>query len=231
MEVDLIYCAGGNEQLSDIALEEGWKLGVRSDLTSYHKVDFVDVDYKNPDFEAHLKRVIKERPKYATVPDLSDEHVLRKDVNCALMRYELLKPYCEVVYIVPKLYRQLPMLPLEIPIGYSVPTTYGGAKFTPKSLKNRKIHLLGGSPHAQLDIFKILDSLDNTVLSVDGNMAQRMAIEFCKYWKFGGVRATGQWVKYEVGKPKQGEAPQYFECFRRSARNIKAAWQQITSIV
>jgi hypothetical protein len=61
-------------------------LGVRSDKWHFpYPLTFVDIDYKSKDpeksFQAHLKRVAKEKPKLATVPDLSDKEVNEMDIE------------------------------------------------------------------------------------------------------------------------------------------------------
>ena len=67
-------------------------------------------------------------------------------------------------------------------------------------------HLLGGSPHAQLDMAGYFPNLK----TVDGNQAFWCAVRFGKYW-------DGRWISPE--KPMSNE-----ECFRRSVDNITDAW-------
>src|SRR3954469_18128551 len=94
---DLIYCAGSNQALDRIAHEAGFLLGIRSGRTSLpgYRVQFVDIDYRRPDFEKHLRVVSKHQPKYATVPDLSEEYVSPQDVSRALAQYEQRASVCE----------------------------------------------------------------------------------------------------------------------------------------
>ncbi|SRR5258708_3716139 len=179
----LVYCAGGNPLLVDIAYEEGWLPGVRSDasLTKYDPI-FVDVDYKHPDFEKHLGVVARYRPKYATVPDLSEQEVSQADVNRALHQAEQLQPHCETVFIVPKLSGQIALLPPSIAIGYSVPSKYGGAQYPIWELAGRRIHLLGGSPRKQFQAYLHLSAIAD-VISTDGNYSQLMATRYGEYWQ------------------------------------------------
>jgi hypothetical protein len=219
----LIYCAGGNAKLTQIAYEEGWALGCRSDKWHYpYPLEFVDIDYKKPDFEAHLKRVAKERPKFATVPDLSDKEVSELDIERAVAQANRLKDYCEIVLVVPKLSGQIEMLPAELAIGYSVPTSYGGAQFPIWELTGRRVHLLGGNPHEQIKLYRYIQSIGQ-VLSCDGNLAQKIAVERCKFWRQGG-RNGGQWIDW----PVVGDS-QYYQAFRESCRNIRQAWQKETA--
>lgn len=221
--IDLCYCAGGNTKLTGIAYEEGWQLGVRSDKWHHpYKLTFIDIDYKKPDFEKHLARVAKEQPKFATVPDLSDKELSEIDIERAVNQAERLKNYCEIVLVVPKLTGQIEMLPNELAIAYSVPTSYGGAQYPIWELTGRRVHLLGGNPHEQIKLYRYIQSIGQ-VLSCDGNMSQKIAIQSCKYWRQTG-KMGGQWIDW----PVEGK-DQYYLAFRESCRNIRQAWLKETA--
>jgi hypothetical protein len=170
-----------------------------------------------------MARVAKERPKLATVPDLSDKEVSEADVNRAIGQANRLKDFCEIVLIVPKLTGQIEMLPPDLAIAYSVPTSYGGAEYPLWELAGRRVHLLGGSPHEQLKFTATFNP--SARCSVDGNMVQKIALEFCKYWEQGG-RNGGKWVNW----PVKGTDQQY-ECFRLSCKNVLKMWQKETKEV
>jgi len=217
--MELIYCAGGNSLLQHIALDEGWFLGQRSDaaLSKLPQI-FIDIDYKNPDFQRHLEVVAYFRPKYATVPDLSDKETDREDIKRAMRQYEQLARYCEIPLIVPKLSEQLALLPSDVAIGYSVPSSYGSAQFLPWELAGRRVHLLGGSPKKQMELYRYLTCYA-TITSVDGNYAQRMATRYAEYWE------QGRWHDHPdiAGKKKD----LYYDCWRRSCRNLRQAWDRL----
>lgn len=217
--IDIIYCAGGNNRLSAIAQEAGWLLGMRSDASMEFNPIFIDVDYKHPDFEKHLEVVKRYRPKYATVPDLSEEKVDQSDIDRALEQAERLRPYCEIVLIVPKLSGQIDLLPDDIAIGYSVPSSYGGAQYPLWELSGRRIHLLGGSPKKQIQVYLHVSAFA-TVMSADGNYFQKMATSYAMYWK------RNQW-HYHPDKVSNGK-DLYFDCFKWSCENLLQAWQRIT---
>jgi hypothetical protein len=218
--IDLIYCAGGNPRLSQIAVEEGFLIGFRSDYAApAHPISFVDVEYRNPNFMAHLETVKKHRPKYATVPDLSEKAVSRDDVARAIQQAERLAPYCEIPLIVPKLSGQLGMIPTEYAIGYSIPTSYGGAQYPLWELSGRKVHLLGGSPRKQLEIYRYLSCFAE-VISADGNYAQLMATRFAEFWN------GKKWIEHP--KMKTGDKDLYFECWRWSCQHIYQDWKKLT---
>lgn len=218
--LDLVYCAGGNPRLSQIASEEGWLLGFRSDKTMGNFVaTFVDIDYKQPDFERHLAVVAKHRPKYAVVPDLSETGTTRSDIDRAISQAGELAQYCEIPLIVPKLSGQIALLPGAIAIGYSVPSRYGGASYPLWELAGRHVHLLGGSPRKQIQVYLHLAGIA-TVLSVDGNYAQKQAVRYAEYW-------NGKAWQHHPDL-RTGRDDLYLECFRLSCRTIRACWQQIT---
>lgn len=216
--MDLIYCAGNNARLVDIAAEEGWLLGLRSDESIHRLPDFVDINYRKPDFEKHLEVVKQHRPKYATVPDLSEKEVSRQDVERALQQIEQIQPYCEIPLVVPKLSGQIALLPLDIAIGYSVPSSYGGAQFPVWELAGRRVHLLGGSPRKQWQAYLHLSAIA-TVTSADSNYAQKMAVKYGEYWE------KDKWVEHP--DVKRGMKDLYFDCWRWSCRNIRQRWCQI----
>ena len=216
----LIYCAGGNAELVRIAYEAGWQLGVRSDKYHYpgYKLALVDVDYKKPDFEKHLARVAKEQPMFATVPDLSDKEFDLADVERALVQAERLKDYCQTVLLVPKLLGQLELIPAEYAIAFSIPTKYGGAKFHHSALTGRRVHLLGGSPQEQMRLYyQINTRFGGQVISADGNMGQKMAMQFLKYWE------RSRWVRW----PDSSQS-QYYPCWQRTCENVYQSWEVLT---
>src|SRR5712691_8782900 len=180
MPISLIYCSGGNPVLSNIAYEEGWQLGFRSDASMGscpHPVSFIDVDYKKPDFARHLEVVARYHPKYATVPDLSEEQITDQDIDRAIEQAEQLAPHSEIVLIVPKLSGQIALLPQDIAIGYSVPSRYGGASYPLWELAGRRVHLLGGSPRRQIQSYLHLSAIA-TVMSADGNYSHKLSISY-----------------------------------------------------
>ena len=211
--IDLIFCNGGNPRLMDMAIEEGWLPGARSDMWAGVPLSFVDVDYKHPDWQKHLARVEKERPKYATVPDLSEKEVSGADIARALAQVEKIAPYCDVPLIVPKLSGQLDHIPDSIAIGYSVPSRYGGASYFIQELEGRRVHLLGGSPKKQQEVACYLEGIAE-VISADGNYATKMAQRYMEFWN--GKR----WQHW----PAYGD-DEFYACCRASLRAIRAMWQ------
>jgi hypothetical protein len=217
--IDLIYCAGGNSRLSLIAHDEGWQLGYRSDKSmGDFPVIFVDIDYKRPNFDKHLEVIKRHRPRYAVVPDLSESVVCQADIDRALEQASQLMPYCAIPLIVPKLSGQIAMLPVDIAIGYSVPTSYGGAQYPLAELKGRRVHLLGGSPKRQMQIYVELQGIA-TVMSIDGNYAQGQAVKYAMFYE------NDRWHYHP--RKAEGARDLYFECWQWSCRNIYATWSNL----
>lgn len=225
MCIMLVYCAGGNPRLSQIAYDAGWKLGMRSDESTLDLPQvFIDIDYKRPDWQRHVEVVAKYRPKYATIPDLSESEVSEEDVERALRQREELAQYCEIPLVVPKLAGQLAMLPPDVAIGYSVPSSYGGVKFgiweVAQYLEGRRVHLLGGSPKKQIEAYLQLSPYSQ-VMSADGNYAQRQAVRFGEYWE------RHCWLEHPGVKSKQKDI--YYEAWQWSCENLLAYWRGIAS--
>lgn len=219
--LDLIYCAGNNERLSRIAHDNGWLLGMRSNSSATDLPQtFIDINYKKFDFEKHVDVVAKYHPKYASVPDLSEKETSINDIERAVKQAERLQEYCDIVLIVPKLSDQLPLIPSQYALGYSIPTSYGGAKYLPWELAGRRIHILGGSPRKQMESYLHLSSIA-TVMSADGNYAQSQAVRYAMYWK------RNKWLYHE--RKVEGGKDLYIECWERSCLNLMQEWIRIAA--
>lgn len=213
--IDLIFCAGGNPRLMDSAISIGWLPGARSDHWSHVPIRFVDIDYKRPQWEKHLARVMKEQPKYATVPDLREDCFDAADIARAIRQAEELANWCEIPLIVPKLSGQIALIPEQIALGYSVPSTYGGAKYPAWELAGRRIHLLGGSPKKQYEAASYLAGIA-TVMSADGNYATLMAKRYMEFWTGKTWQHWPHWNRDE-----------YYACCEASLRNIYRMWHPL----
>lgn len=219
--IDLIYTSGNNRELAQITTEEQWMVGMRSDKHPYMPISFMDIRYKQPNFERHLAMIKEHQPKYAVVPDLSDDYSEKQDVLRALHQAEqitAIAPHTTVL-IVPKRSAQLQWIPSDFSLGYSIPTSNGGAKFGLWKLSGRRVHLLGGNPHYQMKLYR-LHRHNVHIHSADGNMAQKAAFEFSKFW------TNNRWIKHpEATQNKDEQKPDLpYECIRMSLQNIKQAW-------
>ena len=116
--------------------------------------------------------------------------------------------YCELKSICNRV-----VMPVHIPPqDYDIEVAWPMGVWTKDSVavwdvSDKVTHLLGGSPHAQLEMSNYFPNLQ----SVDGNQIFFIAIRFGKYWK------KGRWINSDPPVSRE-------ECFRRSVTNISDAW-------
>lgn len=238
--VTLIYCAAGNERMAQIAIDAGFRYGAQLPDTVYHAVHFADQDWKNPVKARYILALAQHRPALATVLDWEREEQLPEVLEWA---EEVAPLVGEAVIVIPKVFGGIARLPRtiggrQIRLGYSVPTRHGGTAVPLSEFVGWPVHLLGGQPHKQMSVTKYL-----TVVSADGNYAQKMATKYCQFWAPGNARyarnrywptlreANGgvKWLDdTELEEGEQADAP--YEAFARSCDNIMAAWKNITRV-
>lgn len=216
--VYLIYCAAGSTKYGPIAVEEGYLYGCRSDgKPSQDRVSFVDINWRkiSPEYlDHHIKVVYNHKPLFAVAPDIEDLSKFDETLHYARQ----LAKYSKYVIIVPKAEGVVDLLPREdwIVVGYSVPSKYAGADLIGMwDLQGWSVHLLGGSPQAQLHIAHYLN-----VVSVDGNAAQGAAAHGVFF-----SSKTGEWVSRSPEVPIGPDLP--YRAFRRSCQEIKISWKRL----
>jgi len=225
----LIYCADGNKRLAQIAIDAGFEYGARLPPRGlHHSIYFADQDWNNPDRVRYMAALKQHRPAMATVLDWEQEEQLAEVLDWA----EEAAQYVERVLIVPKVAGGIESLPrriggADVVLAYSVPTKYGGTFVPIWEFDGWPVHLLGGSPHAQMELYQY-HALG--VVSVDGNMHQMMATRFCQFWVRGTARyARNRWwpaLREANGGERWAGDDAPYEAFRRSCRNIAAAWER-----
>lgn len=213
--IDLIYCAGGNERFYRIARDAGFLYGARLPDTVYGPLHFADQDWRAPDRERYMAAVAQHRPYMATVLDWERKEQLPEVLAWA----EEIAQWVEVVGIIPKVHGGIAQLPRVIGgklvrLCYSVPTQYAGTELMLMEFINWPIHLLGGSPGAQMEVARYLD-----VKSADGNYIQKLATSRCLFWQRGKHLSLTE----ADGKRWNGNGPE--EALRRSCINVMAAWK------
>lgn len=213
MPPELIYCAAGNSRFAKIAIESGYTYGAQLPNKVYYSPDFVDQNWKNPDFATYILTLNKHRPRLATVLDLEKWEQLPVVLKWA----EWAAVYVsEAVIIIPKVHGIIDYLPRhiggkQVRLGYSVPTRYGGTNVMVNEFVNWPIHLLGGRPEKQKELSYYLD-----VVSADGNYAGMKARKYCQF--FDGKR----WIP-DGGKT---ENDAHYKCFEISCKNIMDMWNK-----
>ena len=223
----LIYCAAGNKDLAQIAIDAGFLYGAQLPSTMYFPIYFADQDWKNPNMDVYITEIEKHRPEMATVLDLESPEQLDEVFSWA----ESIAPYVETVLIIPKYSGAISSIPKSIGgkpvrLAYSVPTRYGGTSVPVWEFFGWPIHLLGGSPHKQMHLTQYLD-----VRSVDGNMHQKLATSHCMFWCPGNARYAQNrwWPKLQEANDgeKWPDDNAHHEAFRRSCINIIAEWNRL----
>jgi hypothetical protein len=205
---DLVYVMDGNPRLARIAVEAGFLYGVRGTQAPYFPPRFLDLDWRRPDFPAHLERCRRHRPRYAVAGDAEDEAQLAGVLDQAAA----LREYAERVIVVPKAPGLVARVPEDYVVGLSVPTRFGATQAPFWEYLGRRVHLLGGAPHVQL---KLRALLGPAVVSVDGNSHLRAS-------RYGAWWDGRRWTEGEEREPRGPDM--LYRAFARSCATIAAAW-------
>lgn len=196
----------------DIALRYGWKAGARytnlRDVKHLPRVEFIDIEWRDYDFNRHLSVVRSVEPCFTVAQDIVKSSMFGRVMDQA---HELARYACNVI-IVPKATKLGPMLDELVPrtflLGYSVPTQYGGTRIAPRHFK-RGVHLLGGRPDAQRRLANQMQ-----VVSADGN-------RFTLDAGFGDYFDGERFRPHPVGG--------YRRCLTDSVRRINKLWNDYPS--
>ena len=197
--------------------------------TEVSPLSFADQNWKRPNRAAYMAALAVHRPRMATVLDWE-----REEQFCDVMGWaEEAAQYVGRIIIIPKMVGGIERIPqrvgvAEVVLGYSVPTRYSGTSVPTWEFGHRPVHLLGGSPRAQMHAAHYL----NTV-SADGNYIQKMATMYCQYF----VAARQEWAANahwptiaEWNDGKKVNLPDLpYEAFRRSCVNVMAAWKALAA--
>jgi hypothetical protein len=161
-----------------MACEAGFYYGIQSGnkvckyhSEKWHKILFIDNNYKDYDHQKHLDYIIEYKPKYATTRDLMTKEqceslgITYYDFDTVMVMAEEIEKYADNVIIIPK-YDCLDDIPERYVLGYSVPTSHGGTPLPIEMFSGRRIHLLGGSWKNQLTHY---EKVKDDVVSIDHN--------------------------------------------------------------
>lgn len=218
---DLIFCGGKNPSFAEIAISAGFLYGAQLPCTVYAPVYFADQDWKNPDRKLYMDALEKHRPFMASVLDLENENQFDEVISWA----EEASRYAKVVMIIPKvnLISKIPKIIGNsfVRLGYSVPTTHGGTDIPVTEFRDWDVHLLGGSPGHQMRLSSIMK-----VVSVDGNMAMKMANRGL-FWERGKKEFSNHWTSLKEADGERWPKNGNHEAFRRSCENIRNRWTEI----
>lgn len=204
--------AAHSKLVQDITTAHGWLPAARytnlRDVRSYGSLGFLDIDWKDYNFEAHIRAAETTRPHITIARDV----IHLDDLTDILLEADKLLEFSERVAIVPKdeqfnHQRLSDLIPARFMLAYSVPSRYGGTSVRPE-LFDRDTHLLGGSPARQLELADKLPvySLDCNRFTIDAKFGDR----------FDGTRFISA---RHLG---------YRECLRQSVLAINEAWLAAT---
>jgi len=210
--VDII--TSGRVDLTEYAGKKGYLRGARLDKADRYAnhgaaVDFLDMDWNDPDPDKLIRAAKDHRPKYVVAGDYLRDEDNTQRVND---RARQLRDLAENVIVVPKSPGDFQHVPEWCVVGYSVPTEYGGTDIPLReyvSLPNQ-IHVLGGTPHRQFDVVSQL-WLEN-VCSIDGNSIHKAATIGAKAWH----PAVPHWRKVDADDAVE-------RAYRESVDNLHAA--------
>ena len=209
----LIYCSGKSRRLDTIAKDCGLELGIQlPSPTLYFWPFFVDQNWKAPNRTQYVQSIQSIKPTMATVIDI-ESHNLFKD---ALSWAEDISSFVEYIIMIPKVSGIIQDIPLSINgtqviLGYSVPTKYGTTSTPLWEFRDRRVHLLGGSPKKQVELWRYLD-----VFSCDGNAMRYAAMKFGHFW-------NGSKWEY-IGS---NDRDKIYEAFKISCENIVRMWNTL----
>jgi len=184
------------------ASELGFKIGGQSPIKNpckNCKIDFIDNEFKNYDHETHLRTLEIFKPKYATVRDYIPkdqckiENIKYYSLEQILNWAEEIQSYVENVIVIPKDESIIEKIPEEYILGFSVPTTYAGTEISIEKFRDRRVHILGGSPEKQ---YKIYQTLKDDIVSLDNNYIQSVSNKYCYILGRGALRNIDQDIPY-----------------------------------
>lgn len=213
---EIVYCADGNRRFAEIAINATYLYGAQVPNTVYFPPWFCDQNWRAPNREKYMAALAQHKPHVASVLDWERQEQLPEVLAWA----EDAAQHVEVIMLIPKVMGGVEQLPRAIGgkpvrLGYSVPTSFGGTELGLWEFGGREVHLLGGSPQAQMQVARYLD-----VRSADGNAAQKAAVNWNMIWQ------SGKWRRLDdvVGRVEQ-DAP--YVAFELSCKNIMAAWKRM----
>lgn len=186
----IYFCHGSNRYAPIVCESSGMLYGVRHDAKAYGNVKMLDVNWKHYTWSNYLDKIISYTPDLVILPDYTS--VSERTELWA--RYEIVSKIVQNVAIVPKFADAIKDIPSSAIVALSVPAkNYGGTwDQLPKwqSLRDKRVHLLGGSPKKQRDFIRMIRAHRGQVVSLDNNYFWLKAAKY-KSWMTQG----GTWIR------------------------------------
>jgi hypothetical protein len=191
LALDFIYTDSIAHGLCCMAVGAGLKYGAQSGSgkickyadEKWHRLTFLDLDFKNYNHEVHIEKVKQWKPKYSIVRDIMTKEqcdalgIQWYSFEQIMDWAEEIDQYAENTVIVPKYEEVFSKIPDKFMLGYS--TGGGYSKSNPLSFelyKGKRVHILGASWKRQLAMIEECLSLGVNVVSLDNNNLSKIAI-------------------------------------------------------
>jgi len=177
--VDII--TSGRVDLTKYAAKKGYLRGARLDKADRYAnhgvaVDFLDMDWNDPDPDKLIRAAKDHRPKYVVAGDYLRDEDNTQRVND---RARQLRDLAENVIVVPKSPDDFQHVPEWCVVGYSTPSDYAGTTAPVWEYRGRDVHVLGGTIEQSVEV---QGYLGDDVVSFDCNSFHRSATQFTKWW-------------------------------------------------
>lgn len=214
---NLYYCAGGNKLKAELAIKYGFLYGSQMPHTVYYKPEFIDQNWLKPQKEKYINLIKQHNPQIATVLDFERKEQYSEIIDWCYQISDFVK---DAIIIIPKVNGIIEKLPKQINgksirLGYSVPTKYAGTTVPLDEFQNWPIHLLGGSPKKQKQLF---DDNRLNVISCDGNYINKLSNMGIAI--FGNKHLTTK----QIFGDKVDSA--VYVSFEISLMNVRAIWNE-----
>jgi len=216
--VDLVTT--GRPDLTEYARKHGWLTGTELSAVSQYEnaarnIEFLDMDWREPDPDRLISAAMKHKPKYAVAGDYEyreDGEVVGEDIETVNNRAKTLSQWVENPIVVP----HRPGQPAEVPdfavTGYSTPTSYGGTEAPMWEYQGEDVHILGGTMNR---IKKVIDHLGDSVRSLDTNTMHRDATQYGEFWTQSRARKKTAGIENDIE-----------EAYENSILNMTYAFEQ-----
>jgi hypothetical protein len=210
LALDFIYTDSIAHGLCCMAVSAGLKYGAQSGSgkickyadEKWHKLTFLDLDFKNYDHSVHIEKVKKWKPKYTSVRDIMTKE------QCAALNIQWFDPkqildwaeeaseYAENVIVIPKYLDAFEDIPDKFMLGALMGSGYSKTDPLPLDLYiGRRVHILGGSWKRQIAKIEECLELGVNVVSLDNNNLSKIAI----YGSFNYPDGTIGKIKENLG--------------------------------
>jgi GNAT superfamily N-acetyltransferase len=202
---DVVYCAGGRDENTEIATQRGMYYGSNESHTPTRgqRIYMLDVDFfkfwnmdkvtgeylGEPRWERwpkYLEKAREWKPTIAMVPDYMHPAYRRALVKMAM---QLVEAGVQRPMMCPKFKGAVAHIPEWCLVGISVPSDLAGYLPDPSELVGRRVHLLGGTPAAQEKLMREYLGAGITVTSRDLN--PQKAAGFGSFYEAGAMRNRG----------------------------------------